>query len=409
MKIIWIIDNKFRELYGLNNLKKNLLKHNIKLYLFNIPIWKSAINFIRPNIIVVPNLFRTSCEPIVNYAKKKKIDVFMHSSEGMFYNDEIQKVKYPTRVIKKVKKILVWGKLDSKYLIKKGYKNKVVETGCLKFDKKNYLQLDEKKKNKKIKVIGIPTHMRLFTGSGISKFNIPYYIRKYIREKKYDRLGYLKFEFDYIELLSKIIERLNSNYKVVFKVSPFEDPNIYRKAFPKQEIFKGDDVRDFLNNVDVILNIYSSISVDSLKFNVPVINLSNLVEWNTYILKNKRLGPSPSSYLNASKLGVKVKNINDLLNLLRKDKKYLISLSVKNNFFKNAEKLAGAYDSLNMFTQLFINYKKNIKLNSYNYIYLFKYVLVEIKQFFFGRPKPANYRWWSFADQKLLQKLKITK
>ena len=34
MKIVWIIDNKFRELYGLYDLKKKLLEHNIKLYLF---------------------------------------------------------------------------------------------------------------------------------------------------------------------------------------------------------------------------------------------------------------------------------------------------------------------------------------------------------------------------------------
>ena len=119
MKILWIIDNKFRELYGLHDLKKNLLKDNIKLFLFDIPTWKSAIDFINPNIVVVPNLYSHSCGPIVKYAYKKNIDVFMHSSEGMFYTDEIQKDKYPDQIIKKIKKVLVWGKLDAKYLIKK--------------------------------------------------------------------------------------------------------------------------------------------------------------------------------------------------------------------------------------------------------------------------------------------------
>ena len=60
MKILWIIDNKFRELYGLHDLKRNLLKYNIKLFLFDIPIWKSAIDFINPNIVVVPNLYYNS-------------------------------------------------------------------------------------------------------------------------------------------------------------------------------------------------------------------------------------------------------------------------------------------------------------------------------------------------------------
>ena len=255
MKILWIIDNKFRELYGLHDLKKNLLKYNIKLFLFDIPIWKSAIDFINPNIIVVPNLYYTSCEPIVKYAYKKNIDVFMHSSEGMFYTDKIQKAKYPNQLIKKIKKILVWGKLDAKYLIKKGHKNKLVESGCLKFDQKNYLEIVKEKKNKKINVIGIPTHMRLITGSGISRFNIPYGFRKLIKEKKFYRLAYLKMEYEYIELISNLIGRLENNYKIIFKVSPFEDPKIYKKTFPNQEIHEGHDVRDFLKNVDVFAGV----------------------------------------------------------------------------------------------------------------------------------------------------------
>ena len=36
MRIVWIIDNKFRELYGLHDLKKNLFKNNIKIYFFYI-------------------------------------------------------------------------------------------------------------------------------------------------------------------------------------------------------------------------------------------------------------------------------------------------------------------------------------------------------------------------------------
>ena len=77
MKIVWIIDNKFRELYGLYDLKKKLSEHNIKLYLFHIPIWKTAIDLINPHVVVVPNLFKTSCETIVKYAKKKKKLIFL--------------------------------------------------------------------------------------------------------------------------------------------------------------------------------------------------------------------------------------------------------------------------------------------------------------------------------------------
>ncbi len=162
MKIVWIIDNKFRELYGLYDLKKKLSDHNIKLYLFYIPLWKTAIDLINPNIVVIPNLAKTSCGPIVKYAEKKKVEVFMHSSEGMYYSDKVQSDKYPIHLIKKVKKILVWGKKDAEYLLRKGFKKKIVRCGLLKFDKRNYSIRNST--NKKITRIGIPTHLRIISG-----------------------------------------------------------------------------------------------------------------------------------------------------------------------------------------------------------------------------------------------------
>ncbi len=406
MKIIWIVDNKYRELYGLYDLKKNLSKYNIKLYLFYIPIWKSAIDFINPNFIVIPNLFKISCEPIVNYARKKNIDVLMHSSEGMFYTDEIQKIKYPDHLVKKLKKILVWGKLDKKYLVKKGYKNKILESGSLKFDKKNYLK-NITKKNKKIKIIGIPTQLRLITGSGVHRLNIPFTLRKFYKQKNFPMLGYLKFEYEYIELLSEIIEKIKDKFDIILKVHPHENIEIYKKTFPELEIHRGNDVRNFIKNVDVILNVFSSISVDTLKYNVPVINLSKLVEWNKYILKNKRFGPGPNS--SVVKLGIDAKNYKNLDFLLKKDTNYLLRLCKKKKSFQKANDLAGTFNSLEILTNLFLSYQNKIKYKPYNYFMFIKYFLVEIKLIFFGRPKPANFKRWKFSDQKLLYNLRISK
>ena len=226
------------------------------------------------------------------------------------------------------------GKIRWKISIKRGYKNKLVESGCLKFDKRNYLERNKEKKNKKIKIICIPTHLRLITGSGISKNNIPYGIRKNFRQKNFLNLGYLKFEYEYVELISRIIEKIDKKFKIILKVSPFEDPEIYRYTFPELEIHKGNDVREFLKSVDVILNVFSSISVDALKYNVPVINLSKLVKWDEYVLKNKRSGPNAGSYLSATSLGIKVQNLDQLNDLLKKKKNYLLNLCNKKNFFK---------------------------------------------------------------------------
>ena len=405
MKIVWIIDNKFRELYGLYDLKKSLSKKDIKVYFFYIPLWKTAIDLINPNIVVVPNLYKSSCEPIVNYAGKKNIDIFMHSSEGMYYTDITQKEKYPEHVIKKVKKFLVWSKLDSNYLIKKGLKKRVVESGSLKFDKKNYLF--KRRSNNHIKIIGIPTHLRMITGSGISKSNIPRWLKKNILDQNYERLGYFKFEYEYIELITKIIDKLNKKFNIVFKVSPFEDPKIYKDTFPDQEIFPGEDARHFLRNVDVVLNVYSSISVDAIKHNVPVISLNKFVNWDKAVLKTKKVGPNAT--MGAVRIGIEPRNINEVVSLLKKDKKYLLRLCKKKDLFKKADALAGTYDTLGIMTNLFVNYKKNIKEKPFNYLYYLKYFLVEIKQILFGRIRPANFKRWRLSDQKLLYKFRISK
>jgi len=405
MKIVWIIDNKFRELYGLYDLKKNLSNYNIKLYLFHIPVWKTAIDLINPNIVVVPNLYKTSCEPIVRYAEKKKIDIFMHSSEGMYYSEKIQSLKYPVQIVKKIKKILVWGKNDAKYLLKKGFKNKVVNCGLLKFDKRNYSVKNSN--NKKITKIGIPTHLRVIAGFGRSKLMIPSLIRQLTLEKDYEKLGLYKFEFEYIQLLTEIIKKVGKKKQIIFKVGPFEDPEIYKNAFPKQKIFKGDNVGDFMKNVDVILNVYSSISVDALKYNIPVISISKFMNWDKAVIKNRNYGPN--AIHGSGKLGIEPKNFQEFYNLLNRDKKYLINLCKKKNFFKKANELAETHDSIKLMTELFKKHSAKASPRPSNYFMYLKYLLVEIRQTFFRRPRAANYKRWKLSDNKLLYQYRIIK
>lgn len=404
MKVIWIIDNKFRELYGLYDLKKKLLDHKIYLYFFHIPIWKTAIDLVNPNIIIVPNLAKRSCEPIVRYASKKKINVIMHSSEGMFYTDEVQKEKYPIHLIKKINKVLAWSKLDAKFLINKGFKKKVLISGCLKFDKKNYLNINQNKK--KIKVIGIPTHSRVISGYGISKNNIPYHMRHLIENHEKARIGYLKFELEYIQCLVNILKEIGKSFKIVLKISPFEDPEIYKKTFPEFEIYEGRDIRDFLRNVDVILNVYSSAGVDALKFNVPVISLSKFINWDKTVLNDKNRGPMVKN--NASNLALQPKNIFELKKLLGKNKKNLIDMCVKRNFVKRANELALTCESLKIFTKFFIEYKKKISFRYPNYFMLFKYFAVELRQIIFRRKRSKTlFKLWSPKDRKLLKLLRL--
>lgn len=404
MRIIWIIDNKYRELYGLYDLKKKLNDHKIKLYLFHIPVWKTAIDLVNPHIVVVPNLAKNSCAPIVKYASKKKISVFMHSSEGMFYTEEVQREKYPIHLIKKINKVLVWSKLDAKFLIKKGFKNKVVLSGCLKFDKRNYLT--KKENSKKVKIIGIPTHSRLISGYGISKSNIPYVLRQVIEKGEEVRIGYFKFELEYIQTLVNIFKKINKNCKVILKVSPFEDPEIYKKTFPEFEIYRGEDIRDFLKNVDVILNVFSSTGVDALKFNIPVISITKFINWDKTVLADKNRGPIAKS--GAGILSIQPKNIIELKKLLNKNKRELFRLCKNKNFLKKADELAFTGDNLDIFTNLFLEHQKKTSSRLINYFIFLKYVAVEIRQMIFRKERSKTlFKFWSFKDRKLLESFKL--
>ena len=89
MRIVWVIDNKFRELYGLYDLIKGLKKYNINLYLVHKFNWKASLEFFNPQIVVIPNLAKTSGAPILNFAYRKNIDVYLHTSESIFYQEPL--------------------------------------------------------------------------------------------------------------------------------------------------------------------------------------------------------------------------------------------------------------------------------------------------------------------------------
>ena len=352
----------------------------------------------------MPNLAKRSCEPIVKYASKKKIKVFMHSSEGMYYTEEVQIEKYPTHLIKKIDKVLAWSKMDAKFLIKNGFKNKVLITGNLKFSKENYES--KTRKQKKIKVIGIPTHSRVISGNGISKQNIPYLIRHLVENYESARVGYLTFEIHYIEALVKVLNEIGKDFQTIIKVSPFEDKKIYKKTFPEVKIYQGDDIRDFLKNVDVILTVYSSTSVDALKYNIPVISMTKFINWDKTVLADKNRGPMAKH--GASVLSIQPKNMSELKQLLKKSKKELNKLCERKDFFKKADELAITSDTLDALTKLFLEYQKKINPRKTNYFMFLKYIAVTLRQILFRRKRSKQlYDFWSFRDRRLLKSFKL--
>ena len=392
MRIVWIIDNKFRELYGLYDLKKKLKSHNISLYLIHKFNWKTSLDFFNPQIVVIPNLAKTSGAPILNYAFKKDIDVYFHSSESVFYQDWVQKNKYPINLIKKVKKVLLWSKNDAKYLKKKGFSKKLFLSGSLKFDKSQYQNINIKQ-NTKIKTVGIPTSLRYSTSH--TYINVPWNIRNAVYKNDNLKLTFIKRENEYLELISRIIYQLSKkNIKVIIKPHPFESGQIYKDAFPDVEIFSGIDVRSFLQKTDVILNLRSSIAVDAIKYKIPIIKLDNCITWRKYDIQ------APT------KIGILAKDFNEVVNLILKSSRKKLFLKCKNKGdLIEAEKLACSNDNLEAYCSLFSN--SQFKKKRINFLYIFKYIFVEIRQFFFRGERKQLFAFWRPRDQKLLKNLKL--
>tara|TARA_B100001248_G_C27369616_1_gene450994 strand:+ start:16 stop:699 length:684 start_codon:yes stop_codon:yes gene_type:complete len=220
------------------------------------------------------------------------------------------------------------------------------------------------------------------------------------------RVGYLTFEIHYIEALVKIFKEIGKNFQIVIKVSPFEDREIYKKTFPEFKIYQGDDIRDFLKDVDIILNVFSSTSIDALKYRIPVISIKKFINWDKSVLADKDRGPFGKQ--GASMLTIQPKNMSELKRLLKKSKKELIQLCERKNFFKKANKLAITSDTLNTLTNLFLECQKKISPRKSNYLMFLKYIIVTIKHILFRKKRSKQlYNFWSFKDRKLLKSFKL--
>ena len=100
MNIAWVIDNKFRDLYGLKKLKDELVENNINLKIINKYHWKYAIKLFDPHYVVLPNAYKTCGLPILKFCKQNKIKTILYNTEGFHTNLESLKVYFPRNEIK---------------------------------------------------------------------------------------------------------------------------------------------------------------------------------------------------------------------------------------------------------------------------------------------------------------------
>ena len=185
------------------------------------------------------------------------------------------------------------------------------------------------------------------------------------------------------------------------KPHPFENVEIYKKAFPEVEIEYDTDIRNFLSKIDLLLNQESSTNIHALKYKVPVINIERLVKMN------KGYQSIYSAYL-PSKLGLKIKSIKELKKIVsQKNKENIYKKNVKNGDLKLIEKIAPDLDTLNIMAKELgkIKIEKKSKLNFY---YLLKYFIKDLLIIIFNS-RSTLFHPLLIKDYLLLKKFKIKK
>tara|TARA_B100002052_G_scaffold254968_1_gene244878 strand:+ start:14274 stop:15485 length:1212 start_codon:yes stop_codon:yes gene_type:complete len=396
MNVAWVIDNKFRDLYGLKKLKDELRKKKINLKIINKYHWKYAIRLFDPHYVVLPNAYETCGLPILKFCKDNKIKSILHNTEGFHTDAKSLKTYFPKKIINDFDKIFVWCDDEKKYLIRNGIlAKKIIITGSLRYQNKL-----SKKFPKKIRNIGILSSNKFMSGRFGPKNESPI-IRQIFRwsdEKSFNAIHTFKFmhyELDFIKEIKKIIFLTKKKYNFILRPHPFEDSNFYNNKNFKVD--KSYNISKFLSKVDLVLNHYSSASIDALLSKVPIISLEKIL--------NKSYKFKDLDNFFPIHLAFKPKNVKELEYILKSKfflKKY--ELSYQKKFEKIFFKYHPIKNGIEIIKTNLIFFEKKRKFNFFNSLILF--ILYEV-YYFFKYNRETAFRFYLSKDKKLLEEFSL--
>ncbi len=390
MSILNVIDNKYRDLWGMYDLQKNLKKNNIDLFFCNKFNWNLAIKYINPSIIILPHIRDDSphFKKIVNVAYEKKIKIICYPSESLDYRKSYLENEFPSNIVNKIDKIFMWTVEQGKYIEDKN-KEKIVVTGTTRF--KNDNTADHKGKIKTIGVTSSGRYLAPLTGNN----NVIYTIKS--RQKVHWAVSLLKGEVEFIDFLCQLMELAKElNIKLIYKPHPFEKIKLYREAIPDLIIEDDPDIRNFFKKIDVCVNHVSSANLQALKGKIPVINISDALNLNDEFKEFFK------SYV-PSKLGIPIKGIKDLKKILTDNNiEDLFNMNIERGDLKALEDLIPEYDTINLMSVELSKIHNNQKRK--NFINLIPYLLKEIYLIIFKNNRDTLFRPFSRKDENLLKK-----
>ncbi len=390
-KVLYVIDNKFRDLWGFYNLRENLKKKNYLLHFCGKFNWRLGIDYINPDIVVLPNARKENLafQKIVNYAYKKNIKIIIYPSESLDFGEDYLRNEFPEEIMKKISKLLLWSDDQGQFLAKDGFGSKLKTVGTARFTSKK-----NNRKNDKVKVIGITGSGR-YLAPGIGEANVPRFI--FTRQKNRRLVGAIKNEVEFLDFISKIINKFSStDVKIIFKPHPFESIQTYKNAFPSIEIEQHPDIRVFLSKIDVLINQQSSANLNAITSEIPVINVTNA------IFLHKDYQEVDDAYL-PSRIGININDIEDLYNLINNNSaKDLFKKNIDNGDLELFKKLVPDFDTINLMTQEITNIDlpKSKPKNIFNGIL---YYIKELYLFYKEKNRNPLFRPLKKEDQNLIK------
>ena len=392
MSILYIVDNKYRDLWGFYDIRNKLSQKNKKLFFCNKFNWNRAIRYINPSVIITPHIRKDSphFRKIIDYAYEKKIKVVVFPSESLDYRKEFMENELPEEVLDKIEKMFLWSNEQGQFVSKK-HKNKIVITGSTRFEN------GELNSNGKIKTIGIISSGR-YLAPLTGNTNLLYFINS--RQKHRYHISWLKNEVEFIDFLCQVIMLAKeNNLKVIFKPHPFENIKIYQDAFPDLVIEQDPDIRVFFKKVDVCLNQISSANLQAFANKIPVINVSNALNISKQFKDFNDIYPP-------SKLGIPINNLDELKRLITVNNiEDLLKMNIDRGDVKNFRELVPEYETINIISDELS--KMDVENKRKSFINFFPYLLKEIYLIIMKSNRETLFRAFSNKDEKIIKKFSI--
>jgi len=308
--IVILVDNGLRDLLNCRILQEEFLRRGFKVYFCNKRNFKPVLRRVEPQAFIASrgdfpylpeiarccNLYVVPCEG-GRLTPQTMMSVFL----GRVHNRDVlardvKRLDHYAREIADfsfIRKVYLWGPQSHKFLSDSGYfrQDQLMVAGVPKLD--IYRVASKKETGPKDELV---------VGLAFSVKNTSIYHGKYEYAKSlynFDERDHLPMvpqgrhwedytwrDFAILRHMMRVVKKYLENHKgkLIVRVGPFENPADYEflhKLYPdrvKIQEPKG-ELYEFLKQIDVLLTCWSTVGLEALLLNIPVIAIPFLIDY----------------------------------------------------------------------------------------------------------------------------------